>query len=195
MLLLPNIYVYPVYPRARLSPSLDRPILQFLQILLVCLLLPLLCLPPPFPFLLLLSLPLLFLPPVSRPFLLPLLLFPPLFLPLSRLSRCLLFLPRPFPLLSPLRLSLPLLSLLPRLSLFLLSLRLFLALPLFPLRLFLLCRLSLLRLRLLLLLPLLLYGHLEQCIMLRLLSLKLLRCRLDRIFCQMFGTAEARQPS
>ena len=38
-------------------------------------------------------------------------------------------------------------------------------------------------------------GHLEQCIMLHRLSLKMLRCRLDRIFCQMFGTAEVHQPS
>ena len=75
-----------------------------------------------------------------------------------------------------------------------LFLRLFPLLPLSLLRLPLLCRLSRLRLRLLLPLPLSLSGHLEQCIMLHRLSLKLLRCHLDRILRQMFGTAEARQP-
>ena len=103
--------------------------------------------------------------------------------------------PPPFPLLSPLLLSLPLLSLLPLLFLSLPFHRVSLALPLFLLRLLLLCRPSRLLLRLLPLLPSLLFGHLEQCIMLRRLSQKLLRCRLDRIFRQMFGTTEARQPS
>ena len=144
--------------------------------------------PPSFP-----SSPPLFSPPLPSPLSSPFSSSPPLPPPLSP-SLCLLFLPRPFPLPSPLRLFLPLLSLL-LLSLSPLSLRLFPVLPLSLLR-----RLPRLRPSRPLLLPLLplplsLSGRLEQCTMLHRLSLKMLRCRLDRIFCQMFGTAEVHQLS
>ena len=185
---LPDIYTYQMLPRVRPTPSQGRRVQLFQPVplafpLLLCLLFP----------------PLLLSPPPLSPLLLfllsPLLLFPLLFLLLLPPSRCLPFLPRPFPLPSLLRLFLPLLSLL------LLFLSLLLSLRRFPVPLLsLVCRLLPLRpsrplLPPPLLLPLLLFGRLEQCIMLHRLSPKMLRCRLDQIFRQMFGTTEVHRLS